>query len=150
MCVDLGMARNSTEADFHFVPQKVRFPFLECRNQVFCEAPTKTANGKLGITSHINNRPSGIHISALVSPHTHLELFLDFTQTHVDFVGTGVGLPFSSNKTSSYFFAKIIFRSTTYHFFTKLCTLKRDSAPPGHEHEFRALSCSCGSRIRHN
>jgi hypothetical protein len=35
MHVDLGMARNATEANFHFVPQKVRFPFSECQNRVF-------------------------------------------------------------------------------------------------------------------
>jgi hypothetical protein len=74
MHVDLGMARNATEADFHFVPQKVRFPFSECQNRVFCEATTKMANGKLGTTLHINNRPSRIHIPALVSPHKLLEL----------------------------------------------------------------------------
>jgi hypothetical protein len=76
--VDLGMARNATEAYFHFVPQKVCFPFSECRNQIFCEAATKTVNEKLGTTSHINNRPSGIHISALVSPHKLLELSFGF------------------------------------------------------------------------
>jgi hypothetical protein len=78
MHVDLGMARNATEANFHFVPQKVRFPFSECRNQVFCEAATKTANGKLGTTPHINNRPSRVHISALVSLHKLLDLFFGF------------------------------------------------------------------------
>jgi hypothetical protein len=78
MYVDLGMARNATEAYFHFFPQKVHFPFSECRNRVFCEAATKMANGKLGTTPHINNRPSGIHILALVSPHKLLELFFGF------------------------------------------------------------------------
>jgi hypothetical protein len=33
--VALGMVRNATEADFHFVPRKVRFPFSECRNSFF-------------------------------------------------------------------------------------------------------------------
>jgi hypothetical protein len=33
--VALGMARNATEADFRFVPQKVLFPFSECQNLVF-------------------------------------------------------------------------------------------------------------------
>jgi hypothetical protein len=35
MRVALGMARNATEVDFRFVPQKVLFPFLECKNLVF-------------------------------------------------------------------------------------------------------------------
>jgi hypothetical protein len=37
--------------------------------------------------------------------HTNLQsYFLDFTQTPADFAGTEVGLLFSSNMTSSYFF----------------------------------------------
>jgi hypothetical protein len=43
----------------------------------------------------------------LLFRHANLQsYFLDFTQTPADFAGTGVGLPFSSNKTSSYFFCK--------------------------------------------
>jgi hypothetical protein len=30
----LGMARNATEANFHFVPRKVCFLFLECQNRI--------------------------------------------------------------------------------------------------------------------
>jgi hypothetical protein len=33
--IDIGMARNATEADFCFVPRKVFIPFLKYRNQVF-------------------------------------------------------------------------------------------------------------------
>jgi hypothetical protein len=60
------IARNTTEADSCFVPRKVYFSFLECRNKGYCEAATETANGKLGTIAHINNRPPGIHISALI------------------------------------------------------------------------------------
>jgi hypothetical protein len=68
-------------------------------------------------------------------------------QAPADFVGSGVGFPFRSNETSSWYFANIIFGSATYHFFTKLWLLERDSAPPGREREFRAMSFPCRSRI---
>jgi hypothetical protein len=64
--VVLGMKRNTIEADFYFIPQKVLFPFLECQNRVFYEAATETAIRKLGTTPHINNRPPRIRISALI------------------------------------------------------------------------------------
>jgi hypothetical protein len=41
----------------------------------FYEAATETTNGKLDTTPHINNRPHGIHITALVSSRKPLELF---------------------------------------------------------------------------
>jgi hypothetical protein len=67
------------EGRFLFLQWKVCFLFLECRNQgFFCEAATKTAYGKLGTTPHINNRPPGIHISALVSSRKLSELFFKF------------------------------------------------------------------------
>jgi hypothetical protein len=44
----------------------------------FCEAATKTAYEKPGITPHINNGPPGIHISALVSSRKPSELFFEF------------------------------------------------------------------------
>jgi hypothetical protein len=78
MCVSLGMQRNATEADFHFVPQKVLFPFSECRNRVFCEAATETRYRKLGKTPDINSRhPGDTHISShfVAQP---LEVFFKF------------------------------------------------------------------------
>jgi hypothetical protein len=33
--VALGTMMNTMEAVFHFIPQKVRFPFSECQNQSF-------------------------------------------------------------------------------------------------------------------
>jgi hypothetical protein len=62
----LGIERNAIEADFHFVPRKVLFPFLECQNRVFCEAATERPYRKLGKTLHINSRHPGIRISALI------------------------------------------------------------------------------------
>jgi hypothetical protein len=76
--VALGMARNAKEADFCFVTWKVFFPFLECRNWVFCEAATETQNRKLEKTPHINNRPPGIRISGLVSFWQPSEVYFEF------------------------------------------------------------------------
>jgi hypothetical protein len=59
MCVALRMARNATEADF-FRPMRSAFSIFRVpKSGFFCEAATKTANGKLGTTPHINNRPPG-------------------------------------------------------------------------------------------
>jgi hypothetical protein len=44
------MVRNAMVADFHFVPQKVPFPFSECQNRVFREAYQK-AKSKAGLNS---------------------------------------------------------------------------------------------------
>jgi hypothetical protein len=66
------------EVDFRFLPRKVYFPFSECRNRVFYEIATETANGKLATTPHINNRSPRIHISALVSSRKPSELFFGF------------------------------------------------------------------------
>jgi hypothetical protein len=66
------------EADFRFVPRKVLFPFLEYRNQVFCEAVTETRNRKLWKTPHINSRPPGIRISTLVLLRQPSEVFFEF------------------------------------------------------------------------
>jgi hypothetical protein len=78
MRVALGMARNAMEANFRFVPRKVPFRFLEYRNRVFCEAATETRNRNLGKTPHINSRPPGIRISALVLLHHPSEVFFEF------------------------------------------------------------------------
>jgi hypothetical protein len=75
---------------------------------------------------------------------------LNFAQAPTDFAVTGLDLHFSGNKTSFWIFSKIIFGSATYHFFTKLWLLRRDSAPPGHEREFSCVVISCGSRIGRN
>jgi hypothetical protein len=81
------------------------------------------------------------YIYQLLFHHSNLQsYFLNFTQTHVDFTGTGVGLPFSSNKTSSYFFAKIIFRSATFHFFIKLLPLKQKVHFPFSEYQNRVFN----------
>jgi hypothetical protein len=76
--VSLWMERNATEADFCFVPRKVPFPYSEYQNQVFCEAATEKRNRKLGTTPHINTRPPGIHISALVSSYKPSEVYFGF------------------------------------------------------------------------
>jgi hypothetical protein len=78
MRVALGMARNATKANFRFVPRKVPFPFLEYRICVFCEAATETRNRKLGKIPHVNSRPPGIRISALVFLWQPSELFFEF------------------------------------------------------------------------
>jgi hypothetical protein len=72
---------------------------------------------------------------------------LNFVEATTDFAGTRVGLHFSSNKTSSWFFAKTIFGSAICHFFTKLWTLRQDSAPPGRGREFSYIVISCRSQI---
>jgi hypothetical protein len=59
-------------------------------------------------------------------------------------------LHFSGNKRSSCIFCKIIFESTTHHFFTKFWLLMRDSEPPGREREFSCIAISHGSWIRRN
>jgi hypothetical protein len=96
-----GMARNTMEADFHFVSRKVLFPFSECRNRVFYEVATETRNRKLGTTPHINNRPLGVCISALFLCVNLQRYILEFAQAPADFVGSGVSLHFSGNKISS-------------------------------------------------
>jgi hypothetical protein len=146
----LGVARNTRRLILVLSHEKCVFYFWSAEIDFSCEATTKTANEKLGTTPHINNRPSGIHISTLILSCKPSELFSRFYISSCRFRWNRVGLPFRSNKTSSWFFAKIIFESTTCHLFTKLCLLKRDSAPPGHVREFRALSCSYGFRIGRN
>jgi hypothetical protein len=69
---------NATEADFRFFLQKVPFPFLECRNRVFCEAATEKRNQKVGTTPHINSRAPGMRISALVSLRKPLGVYFGF------------------------------------------------------------------------
>jgi hypothetical protein len=86
--VALVMARNATEADFRFVPPKVCFLFSSAKIEFFCEVATETANGKLGTTTHINNRPSGIHISALISKCKPSEVSFDFAKAPANFVGS--------------------------------------------------------------
>jgi hypothetical protein len=52
-----------------FVPshEKCFLNFQNTETEFFCEVAIETRNRKLGTTPHINNKPSGIHISALVS-----------------------------------------------------------------------------------
>jgi hypothetical protein len=79
MCVALGMARNATKANFHFFShEKCVFHFQSAEIGFFCETATKTAYEKLGTTPHINNRPPGIYILALVSSRKLSELFFEF------------------------------------------------------------------------
>jgi hypothetical protein len=87
--VALGMERNATKANLHFVPRKVFFPFLECRNHFFCEAATETRDQKLGKTTHINSRPPGIRIPALISLRQPSEVYFEFGQAPADFVEPG-------------------------------------------------------------
>jgi hypothetical protein len=58
--------------------KKCFFPFLEYRNRVFYEAATETRNRKMGKTPHINSRPPGIRISALVLLRQPSEVFFEF------------------------------------------------------------------------
>jgi hypothetical protein len=74
---------------FHFQSTKIGF---------FCEAATEMQNWKLGKIPHINSRPSGIRISALILLRQPSEVFLNFVQVSVNFVGTGVVLHFSAKK----------------------------------------------------
>jgi hypothetical protein len=75
---------------------------------------------------------------------------LNFAQAPPNFAKNGVALHFSANKTSSWFFAKNIFRYVTCDFFTKLWPLKRDSTSSGGEREFSCVVNSCGSQIGRN
>jgi hypothetical protein len=66
MRVALGMARNTTEADFRIVPQKYAFSIFRVLKSGFFEAATETRNQNLGKILQINNRPPGIRISGLI------------------------------------------------------------------------------------
>jgi hypothetical protein len=76
--VAIGTTRDTTELVSCFVPWKVCFPFLECHNRVFCVAATELTFQKLDTTSHINNRPPMIRISALISTYESLEVSSKF------------------------------------------------------------------------
>jgi hypothetical protein len=130
--------------------EKCLFYFQSAKIRFFCEAATETWNQKLGRTPHINNRPSRIHISALISLWHLRRYILNFVQASTNFTGTGLDLHFSGNKTSFWFFSKIIFGSVIHHFFTKLWSLRWDSATSGCEREFLCVLISLGSRIRRN
>jgi hypothetical protein len=53
---------------FLFRPTKSAFSiFGVLKSSFFCEKATEMANEMLGTTPHINNRPPGIHIPALIS-----------------------------------------------------------------------------------
>jgi hypothetical protein len=81
--------------------KKCFFYFQSAKIGFFCEAATETRDRKLGRTPHINNRPSRIYISALVSLR-HLQMYiLEFVQAPADFAGTEMVLHFSGNKASS-------------------------------------------------
>jgi hypothetical protein len=71
----LGWLRTPRRPIFVLSHEKCVFHFWSAEIGFFCEAATKTAYGKLGTTLHINNRPPGIHISALVSSLKLSELF---------------------------------------------------------------------------
>jgi hypothetical protein len=71
------------------------------KSSFFCEAATEMRDQKLGRTPHINNRPSRIHILALVSLRHIQRYILNFAQAPTDFAGTRLGLQFSGDKTSS-------------------------------------------------
>jgi hypothetical protein len=116
--------------------KNVFFHFWSIEIEYFYEATIETWNQKLGTTPHITNRPPKIYISAIVLLWHLRRYILDFMQAPTDFRWTEVVLHFSGNKTSSWFFAKIIFRFATCYFFTKLWSLRRKSAPPGHERPF--------------
>jgi hypothetical protein len=55
--------------------EKCVFLFRSTEIEFLCEAASETVNGNLRTTPHINNRPFGIHISALVSSHKPSMLF---------------------------------------------------------------------------
>jgi hypothetical protein len=62
-----------------FRPTKSVFSiFVVPTSGFICEAAIKTANGKLGTIAHINNRPHGIDISAVVLSRKPLKLFSRF------------------------------------------------------------------------
>jgi hypothetical protein len=141
-----GIPRRSIFVSSH---EKCLFYFQSAKIGV-CEAAIETRNRKLGRTPHINNRPSRIHISALVSLRHLQRYILEFVQAPADFARTGLDLHFSGNKTSLWFFSKIIFGSAIRHFFTKLWSLRWDSATSGCEREFSCVLISPGSRIGRN
>jgi hypothetical protein len=68
-------------------------------------------------------------------------------QVGADFAGIGVVLHLALKSKPPDFFAKIIFGSAIYHFFTKQVGKKQESAPPGREREFSGVVISCGSQI---
>jgi hypothetical protein len=78
MRIDLGMGGTIRRPIFDSSHEKRVFHFQSAELDFSCEAATKTENGKLGTTPHINNRPSGIHISALVLSRKPSELFSRF------------------------------------------------------------------------
>jgi hypothetical protein len=61
-----------------------------------------------------------MHISSRFVAATYTVIFLNFCTSSPYFGGSGPGLHFSANKTSSLIFSKNIFGSTTHHFFTEL------------------------------
>jgi hypothetical protein len=70
-----------------FRPTKGAFSIFRVPKSGFCEAATESANGKLGTTSHINNRPPGIHISTLVSLRKSSDLSFEFCASSCRFHG---------------------------------------------------------------
>jgi hypothetical protein len=67
-------------------------------NWRYHEAATETRNEKLGKTPHINSRPYGIPIPALVLLCQSLEVFFEFCASSADFARTGVVLHVSAKK----------------------------------------------------
>jgi hypothetical protein len=130
--------------------EKCFFYFQSAKIRFFCEAATETRDRNLGRIPYINNRPSSIHISPLVSLWYLQRYILNFMQVPTDFAGIELDLHVSGNKTSSWIFSKIIFGSATHQFFTKLWLLRWDSAPPGREREFSCVIISRGSYIGRN
>jgi hypothetical protein len=117
--IDIGIARNATETNFCLSHEKCFFYFQSAENGFCYEAAIEIRNRKLGTTHHINYKPPWIHISAFVLLRYPRMYILDFAQALADFARIRVSLHFSGNKRSSCIFCKIIFESTTHHFFTK-------------------------------
>jgi hypothetical protein len=146
----LGWRRTPRRPIFVLYHEKCFFHFWSTEIGFFHEAATETRNRKLGKTPHINSRPPGIRISALVLLRNPSEVFFEFCATSCRFYWNRGGFCTVALKSKPPNFLQKSFLDPQHVISSLNKWGKQESAPPGREQDFSGVVISCGSQIGRN